>query len=273
MNFQKKFVLSPRLTLSFQPRACSLPEGTPPHPLSSPRRRGHRVCPGDHTRTALPTGTLAGLEANTWEARTSGQLAAEGTASPRPLFFLQECEDHGSLGLSQASQGITAKQQRCSAGDSTRLGTAPVRLLRAWVPEGSTRDLPARPGPGLRFWARALAAPCTATGGLAGCRDAHLVGRSPAPSHKRLAGPRSAPMSPHAEGCGVNTRSCSGGGGTPRTREDAGRLHRLVGGPERTSDAGRPWCHRRGTEAREAAPQDAKARGRTRSQACRLPAL
>lgn len=60
---------------------------------------------------------------------------------------------------------------------------------------------------------------------------------------------------------------------SPRTREDAGRLHRLVGGPERTSDAGRPWCHRRGTEAREAAPQDAKARGRTRSQACRLPAL
>lgn len=188
MNFQKKFVLSPRLTLSFQARACSLPEGTPPHPLSSPRRRGHRV-----------------PEANTWEARTSGQLAAEGTASPRPLFFLQECEDHGSLGLSQASQRITAKQQRCSAGDSTRLGTAPVRLLRAWVPEGSTRDLPARPGPGLRFWARALATPCTATGGLAGCRDAHLVGRSPAPSHKRLAGPRSAPMSPHAEGCGVDT--------------------------------------------------------------------
>lgn len=77
---------------------------------------------------------------------------------------------------------------------------------------GSQRTVPGTcppaPGPGLRFWARALTVPCTGMGGLAGCRDAHLVGQSPAMSHKCLAGPRSAPVCPHAEGCGVNT-GCS----------------------------------------------------------------
>lgn len=87
-------------------------------PPSSAEARGHSVFPENRAGSGPTLETSLAL-------RTSGQLAAEGTA-PAP-FFRQECEDLGSLGPIQASQNCCKTTAPLCLGHGATGGPAQPR--------------------------------------------------------------------------------------------------------------------------------------------------
>lgn len=87
-----------------------------------------------------------------WEVRPSGQLAAEGTASPP----CPASRNAGSWkpGLSQASRRIIAKPGHCSAGDTAQPGPRPADCCERGS-RGRSGGLTVQAGPGLRSRLRA----------------------------------------------------------------------------------------------------------------------
>lgn len=137
--------------MSLEPSTCCFPEGPP----SSAEAQGHRVFPENQAGSRSTLETSLAL-------RTSGQLAAEGTA-PAP-FFQQECEALGSLGPVQASQncckttallclghgatGGIAQPRSPTWAFAVRVGSSGVPLTHPWVGSvvlGSDPHRPARP--------------------------------------------------------------------------------------------------------------------------------
>lgn len=82
VNFQKKITSPPRLATSSPPCVRCFPDG----PCPGPRRQEHHVSPGPRTGRVRPTGNLAGLEADPWEARDVGSAGCQGDQLPPPPF-------------------------------------------------------------------------------------------------------------------------------------------------------------------------------------------
>lgn len=85
-------------------------------PRPRPRLRDAVSTPWEPGQERASTGNLAGLKADLWEARTSGQLAAEGTTpAPVPPLGMQGSRKPGAH---PSNLGIIAKQQHPSAEHS-----------------------------------------------------------------------------------------------------------------------------------------------------------
>lgn len=168
---------------------------------------GTPCLPREPRQERLPTRNLAGSEANTWEAGTSGQLAARGTTSPAPVppLGMQGSQEPGAdphVSENYCKTTPLLSWGHCSAGVTAQLGS-PTRLF--CCERGSPRAVavsssPAL-GPGLWFLALAPVTRCTATRRPCqphrhGVPLLHLAGWNPTVSHKYLAQTALRPQQP-----------------------------------------------------------------------------